>query len=116
MAIVLHQLTANGAKYGAFFYRNGRVLLRWRWLRNGSVERPAPLREIGSPRVLRPRQRGYGTDVIHELIPFELGGSVDLTFAADGLKCRVELSSHWAGTASSPKGQELLAASAGPST
>ena|SRR5262245_15586595 len=78
MAIVLHQLPADGAKYGAFFYRNGRVLLRWRWLRNGSVERPAPLREIGSPRLLRSRQRRYGTDAIHELTPFELGGTVHL--------------------------------------
>jgi|SRR5215475_1315005 len=94
MAIVLHQLTANGAKYGAFFYRNGGVLLRWRWLRNGSAE-PAPLCEIGSPRVWRPRQRGYGTDVIDELIPGELFGTVHLPLPGDGVRCRMAILAEW---------------------
>jgi hypothetical protein len=30
-----------------------------------------------------------------ELIPFELGGTVDLTFASDGLQCRLEIPADW---------------------
>jgi PAS domain S-box-containing protein len=96
MAMVLHELTTNAAKYGAFSGRNGRVLLCWRWLRNGSSGRLAiEWQEIGGPQVRPPSQRGYGTGVIGELIPFELGGAVALTFPGDGVRCRIEISADW---------------------
>jgi two-component sensor histidine kinase len=96
MAMVLHELTTNAAKYGAFSDRNGRVSLRWRWLRNGSAGRLAiEWQEIGGPRVLPPRQCGYGTGVISELIPFELGGTVELAFPGDGVRCRMEIPAEW---------------------
>src|SRR5262245_50568390 len=43
---------------------------------------------------------GYGTSIIRELIPFELGGTVDLAFACDGLRCRLEIPAEW--TSSGP--------------
>jgi PAS domain S-box-containing protein len=96
MAMVLHELTTNAAKYGAFSGRNGRVLLCWRWLRNGSSGRLAiEWQEIGGPQVRPPRQCGYGTGVIGELIPFELGGTVALTFPGDGVRCRIEIPAEW---------------------
>jgi two-component sensor histidine kinase len=36
-----------------------------------------------------PAQAGYGTSVIRDLIPYELGGTVELKFAADGVRCIV---------------------------
>jgi PAS domain S-box-containing protein len=99
MAMVLHELTTNAAKYGAFSDRNGRVSLRWRWLRNGSSGRLAiEWQEIGGPQVLPPSQRGYGAAVIGEIIPFELNGKSDLTFARDGVRCRMEIPAEWIGT------------------
>ena len=96
MAMVLHELTTNAAKYGAFCDRNGRVSLRWRWLRNGSTGWLAiEWQEIGGPQVLPPKQRGYGTGVIGELIPFELGGTVELAFPRDGVRCRMEIPAEW---------------------
>jgi two-component sensor histidine kinase len=100
MAMVLHELTTNAAKYGAFSDRNGRVSLRWRWLRNGSTGRLAiEWREIGGPQVQAPSQSSYGTAIIRELIPFELGGMAELAFASDGVKCRMELPAEWVGSA-----------------
>jgi hypothetical protein len=53
--MVLHELTTNAAKCGAFRDHSGRVLLRWRWLRNASH---GPLaiewQEIGGPRSFAP--------------------------------------------------------------
>ena len=53
VAMVLHELATNAAKYGAFSKRDGRLLLRWRWLRNGSSHRLAiEWQELGGPPVL----------------------------------------------------------------
>jgi hypothetical protein len=32
----------------------------------------------------------YGTDLIRNLIPHELGGRVDLSFVKEGVNCRIE--------------------------
>jgi PAS domain S-box-containing protein len=101
VAMVLHELTTNAAKYGAFSDRNGRVLLGWRWLSNGSGGGLAiEWQEIGGPPVMAPNGSGYGTSVINELVPFELGGKVDLAFAPDGVICRMELPAEWVGNGS----------------
>jgi len=99
LAMVLHELTTNAAKYGAFSNRNGRVLVRWWWLQKESQERLAiDWRETGGPAVQSPSRYGYGTSIVRELIPFELGGEVDLVFAADGLQCRLEIPADWIST------------------
>ena len=52
--------------------------------------------ETGGPPVLAPSRSGYGTSIIRELIPFELGGAVELSFAHEGTKCRLEIPGEWA--------------------
>ena len=73
------------------------MTVRWRWLQNGS---PARLviewQEIDGPPVRGTNQSSYGTNIIRELIPFELGGSVELSFATEGTQCRIEIPGEWA--------------------
>jgi PAS domain S-box-containing protein len=96
LAMVLHELTTNAAKHGAFSKKEGRLLLRWRWLQNGSSGRLAiEWQELSGPTVLRPCQFGYGTSIVLELIPFELGGTADLDFATGGVRCRLEIPARW---------------------
>jgi two-component sensor histidine kinase len=96
VATVLHEMATNAAKYGAFSGPSGRLFVDWRWLGNGSHSRLAiRWQESGGPAVSTPSQTGFGTSVIRELIPFELGGAVDLTFARDGLQCRLEIPADW---------------------
>jgi len=51
--------------------------------------------EIGGPPVAIPRASGYGTSIIRDLIPYEFGGTVNLVFALEGVRCRVELPADW---------------------
>ena len=96
VAMVLHELSTNAAKYGAFSNRTGRVQLRWWWPQNGSH---GPLaiewQESHGPPVSAPSQSGYGTSIICDLVPYELGGAADLAFAADGIRCRLEIPASW---------------------
>src|SRR5262249_20793257 len=95
VATVLHELTTNAAKYGALSNRSGRVSVRWWWLQNGSRALLFEWQETGGPPVLAPSQSGYGTTIIRELIPFELGGAVELSFAPEGTRCRLEIPGEW---------------------
>ena len=97
VATVLHELTTNAAKYGALSNLSGRVLVKWRWLQNGSHDRLLiEWQETGGPPVLTPSRSGYGTSTIRELIPFELGGAVELSFDPQGTRCRLEIPGEWA--------------------
>jgi PAS domain S-box-containing protein len=96
VASVLHELTTNAAKYGAFSTRNGRVSFRWWWQQNGSHDRLAiEWKEAGGRPVLAPSRSGYGTSIIREIIPYELGGTVELVFVSGGLRCRMEIPAYW---------------------
>jgi two-component sensor histidine kinase len=93
IAIVLHELATNASKYGALTTPHGRIAVRWALQRDG--EKPGALVlewiESGGPPVAAPRQMGYGTGAIRNLIPYELGGTVDLAFEPAGVRCRIAL-------------------------
>jgi hypothetical protein len=38
-----------------------------------------------------PAREGYGTSVIRNLIPYELGGTVDLAYTSSGVRCKFEI-------------------------
>ena len=92
LAMVLHELATNAAKYGALSTPHGRVEVNWN---HGPGEGAANLsiawREIGGPAVAASPDCRYGTRIIRDLIPQELGGSVDLAFASGGICCKIEI-------------------------
>ncbi|HEU0058963.1 MAG TPA: PAS domain-containing protein [Hyphomicrobiaceae bacterium] len=91
-AMVLHELATNAAKYGALSTPQGQVCVRWQRLSPAGA--PTQLRlewlERGGPKVVRPAEAGYGTSVIRDLIPYELGGAVELDFSPSGVNCIIE--------------------------
>jgi PAS domain S-box-containing protein len=93
IAMVLHELVTNAAKYGALSLPGGRVSISWE--RNSNDAKRSLLRidwhELGGPPISGAIQSGYGTSLIRDLIPHELGGSVDLAFAPDGACCWIEV-------------------------
>ena len=97
VAIVLHELATNAAKYGALSNGSGRISVRWHWQPNGDARDGLVFEwsETGGPPVVVPSTPGYGTSVIRDLIPYELGGTVDYVLAADGVRCKLEIPAKW---------------------
>jgi two-component sensor histidine kinase len=92
LAKVLHELTTNAAKYGALSIPGGQVSVTWDFKPNGQAGNLIlEWREAGGPPVASRVQSSYGTDLIRDLIPHELGGMVDLMFAREGVNCRIEI-------------------------
>ena len=97
LAMVLHELVTNAAKYGALSNGSGRVLVRWRRQPNGGSVRKLVLewRETGGPPLTASNASGFGTSVIRDLIPYELGGAVEYELAREGCRCRLEIPGEW---------------------
>jgi PAS domain S-box-containing protein len=97
LAMVLHELATNAAKYGALSAKHGRVSVRWDRRLSGQSRSCLVLdwREFGGPPVVAARNSGYGTSTIRDLLPYEFGGTVDIVFAPDGVRCRLELPADW---------------------
>jgi len=97
IAMVFHELATNAAKFGALSAADGHVSVRWRHRRNGQACSWLSIHweERGGPNVLPQTRLGYGTSVIRDLIPYELGGTVDLVHALEGVRCKLEIPAHW---------------------
>jgi two-component sensor histidine kinase len=91
---VLHELATNAVKYGALSVPTGRVLVNWERRSNGHAAANLVFgwREFGGPPLADKVRSGYGTRLIRELVPHELGGTVDLELAAEGVSCGIEFS------------------------
>jgi two-component sensor histidine kinase len=93
VAMVIHELTTNAAKYGALSLAKGIVSVRWTLI---GKDRPGAMLtiewcEFGGPKVAVPVRQGYGIGVIRNVLDYELGGRVDHVFAADGIHCTIKL-------------------------
>jgi PAS domain S-box-containing protein len=84
-ALVLHELSTNALKYGAWHGDTGIVAIEWRhsgpelaftWLENVRLTAPPPART------------GFGSDLIKRAF---IGGSVEYNLGVDGLKCRIKI-------------------------
>src|SRR5262249_36298945 len=70
-----------------------RVLVNWDCRTNEAAASMLKIEwcEIGGPPVATSIHSSYGTDLIRDLIPHELGGNVDLVFAPNGVHCSIEI-------------------------
>jgi two-component sensor histidine kinase len=92
LAKVLHELATNAAKYGALSIPGGEVSVSWGRKPSGQeATLILEWRELGGPPVASKVQSSYGTDLIRNLVPHELDGTVDLAFVKEGVNCRIEL-------------------------
>ena len=86
VALALHELATNAAKYGALSVSGGRVEVQW-WF-EGDAKR-LEWRERGGPPVTVPTRKGFGSMLIATLA--KSGDGSGTTYAPDGLVCRISL-------------------------
>jgi light-regulated signal transduction histidine kinase (bacteriophytochrome) len=101
MALVLHELSTNAAKYGALSRGGGRLRVGWTLDETGACV--IDWRESGGPPVHPPARQGFGTVLIDRSIPFDLGGESDVEYRPEGLTARFVIPArHVAETAAAP--------------
>ncbi len=89
VAMALHELATNAAKYGALSVPSGRVSIRWTFLPGAPRRLTLRWEEKNGPPVSPPSRRGFGTRLIERSLAQDLGGEVSLTYAPTGLVCEV---------------------------
>ena len=82
LALVLHELMTNSAKYGALS-DNGHVDVRW--LVDGQGWLQLDWQEHGGPVVRPPTRQGFGSTIIRRSIPYDLGGEASVEYLPLGL-------------------------------
>jgi CheY-like chemotaxis protein len=78
LALVVHEMMTNSAKYGALADSTGKVEIVWKLDQSSSLV--IDWKESGGPPVQPPSRRGFGTTIIERSIPFDLKGDAELRF------------------------------------
>lgn len=86
LALGLHELATNAAKYGALSNDEGKVAVSWRVAHD---ELELEWVESGGPPVREPEREGFGMRLIRRLMAAELGAKVDVSFDPAGVRCSV---------------------------
>jgi two-component sensor histidine kinase len=87
IAVALHELATNAAKYGALSEAKGQVRVEW-W-RETDEHLVLRWTELGGPPVKPPTRKGFGTHVMEAMIRGRVGGNVRLDWHAKGLACEM---------------------------
>jgi light-regulated signal transduction histidine kinase (bacteriophytochrome)/CheY-like chemotaxis protein len=87
MALVLHELATNAAKYGALSRSSGRLKVTWTARADGRCD--VEWAETGGPPVRPPTRQGFGTVLLSRSIPFDLGGWSEIDYAPGGVVARL---------------------------
>jgi PAS domain S-box-containing protein len=88
IAVALHELATNAAKYGALSVAKGQVDLKW----SHEADERLILRwtEIGGPAVQAPARQGFGCRVVERMIE-QLRGKARFDWRPEGLICEIIL-------------------------
>ncbi len=88
VAVALHELATNAAKYGALSAPNGQIELKWSHEADGRLI--LRWREMGGPAVKMPTHQGFGTRITERMIG-QLKGAARFDWPAEGLVCEITL-------------------------
>lgn len=87
LGLVLYEFATNSTKYGALSVPTGHVHVSWRIELRSDDELQFILRwqESGGPAVKPPTRHGFGSELVHRQLKYELDGNATMDFAESGL-------------------------------
>jgi len=88
IAMALHELATNAAKYGALAVPDGQVELKWSHDADGRLQ--LLWTESSGPKVREPAHKGFGGRIIEQMIA-QRSGKTHFDWRADGLVCEITL-------------------------
>jgi two-component sensor histidine kinase/CheY-like chemotaxis protein len=88
LALALHELVTNSAKYGALSTLSGRLSIKWE---NRGDTLQMLWEERDGPPVEKPVSRGFGTRSVIASIESQLGGQAEFDWRPEGLICRLSV-------------------------
>jgi len=106
LALVVHELMTNAAKYGALSVPDGRLAIAWTLNADGDCT--ILWSETGGPKVETPSRTGFGSKLVHSTMSYDLGGSVDIDYAEGGLQARLVVPAAHIVEAPKPSSEALI--------
>lgn len=92
LALAIHELATNSAKYGALSSPGGRVAVTSMCKGDGDEgELVIEWREAGGPPVKPPSRKGFGSNLIEQVVVKALRAKVAMEYQPEGLVCRMTL-------------------------
>jgi PAS domain S-box-containing protein len=93
LALALHELATNAAKYGALAHEGGAIHVSW--ATEDSTSEPRVLlrwRETGVPMPQpAPPRSGFGSELIQRSLPYQLRARTLLDFGSSGVRCDISV-------------------------
>ncbi|MDG5750358.1 HWE histidine kinase domain-containing protein [Qipengyuania sp. XHP0211] len=86
LALVIHEMITNSAKYGSLSDSTGQLKIDVRRGDTGDLE--ILWHESGGPPVKPPKRRGFGSTIIERSLPYELGGEASIEYKLEGVRAR----------------------------
>lgn len=87
IALILHELATNAAKYGCLSTQRGRLAVTWEFEKGSDI--CLRWEESDGPAIPVDAQKGFGTTLIQRASSYELGGKSELLFRPQGLVVKI---------------------------
>ncbi|MGX1167024.1 two-component sensor histidine kinase [Bradyrhizobium sp. USDA 372] len=91
-ALTIHELAVNAVEHGSLGLGTGRIEVNWR-VRSLSSGPCLDFvwKESGDVQVSGSDHRGFGTEVLTKMLPYELSAKARIDFEPEGLRCSISL-------------------------
>lgn len=89
MALALHELATNAAKYGALARAGGVLSVSWTLDALGDCH--IEWSETTATKVMPPKRRGFGSTLIERSVPYDLGGESRIEYRPNGVLARLRI-------------------------